>query len=191
MKTPLRGLAAIVLALAGCPADDEARVCPAPAAAPSELVDTTGARFGLSCAQPKRCEVSALAGAPTALTCASGSTDQVYLLLPAGRVLRLCGAERAGSDGYTVNAGFCRPVACTCETGCPWGWTCSNGICQLPAGPLLLDDVLALCTAEARWPATCEEFASNYSGAFALQMQAAASCPSGFNCKVPAACRQP
>ena len=60
-----------------------------------------------------------------------------------------------------------------------------------PGQPLLLDDVLALCTAEARWPATCGEFASNYSAAVALQMQAAAGCPSGVDCKVPAACRQP
>ena len=184
------GLAAILLALAGCPADQEAGVCPAPAAAPSEFVDTTKARFRLSCAEPKLCEVTSLAGAPNVLTCASRSIEQVHLLIPVGRVLRLCGAERAG-DGYTVNAGFCRPVACTCETGCPWGRTCSNGICQIPSAPLLLEDVLALCAADVLWPATCEEFVSNYSAAVAPQMQAVASCPSGVNCKVPAACRQP
>lgn len=183
-------MAAVALALAGCPADEEAGVCAAPAAAPSEFVDTTGARFRLSCAEPKLCEVTSLAGAPSVVTCASRSTEQVHLLFP-GSVLRLCGAERAGSDGYTVNAGFCRPVACTCETGCPWGRTCSNGICQVPSAPLLLDDVLALCTADVLWPATCEELASNYSAALALQMQAVASCPSTVNCKVPAACRQP
>lgn len=93
-------------------------------------------------------------------------------------MLRLCGGERAGSYGYTVNVSFCRPVACTCETGCPWGRTCSNGICQIPSAPLLLDDVLALCTADALWPATCEELASNYSAGFPLQMQAVANRPS-------------
>jgi hypothetical protein len=187
----LLGLAAVLLTLAGCPAGDEASVCPTVAAAPSEFADTTGARFRLSCAEPRLCEVTSLAGAPSVLTCASGSTEQVHLLIPGGRLLRLCGAERAGSDGYTVNAGLCRPVACTCETGCPWGGTCSNGICQSPSAPLVLDDALALCTAEVSWPATCEEFARNYGAAFALQMQAVASCPSMVDCKVPPACRQP
>jgi hypothetical protein len=184
------GLAAIVLVLAGCPADEQAGVCPAPAAAPSEFVDTAGARFRLSCPEPKLCEVTPLAGAPNVLTCGSRSTEQVYLLILSGRLLRLCGAERAG-DGYTVNAGFCRPVACTCETGCPWGGPCSKGICQIPSATLLLEDVAALCAADALWPATCEEFVRNYSTAAALQMQAVASCPSGVNCQVPAACRQP
>jgi hypothetical protein len=184
------GLAAILLALAGCPADEEGGVCPAVAAAPSEFVDTTGARFRLTCAAPRLCEVTSLAGAPTVLTCASRTTEQVHLLIPGNRMLRLCGAERAG-DGYTVNAGFCRPVACTCETGCPWGVTCNNGLCQNPSAPLLLEDVAALCTADAKWPATCEEFVTNYSAALPLQMQAVASCPSMVNCKVPAGCRQP
>jgi hypothetical protein len=180
-----------MLALAGCTSILEAGACPAPAAPPSEFADTTAARFRLPCAQPMLCELTALAGAPTALTCAGKSTEQVYLLIPESGVLRVCAAERSGSDGYTLNAGFCRPVACTCETGCPWGRTCSNGICQVPRVPLVLDDVAALCTASVLWPATCEELVSNYSPAFPLQMQAIADCPSKVNCKVPAACRQP
>jgi hypothetical protein len=185
------GLAALISALAGCPADDGAGMSAEPAAAPGEIVDTTGARFGLPCAQPKFCEVTPLAGASTALTCAGKSTEQVYVLFPESRVLRLCAVERSGSDGYTANAGFCRPVACPNGSGCPWERTCSNGICQIPTAPLQLDDAVGLCTAGVSWPTTCEELVTNYSAAFALQMEAVVSCPSNTNCKVPAACRQP
>jgi hypothetical protein len=114
--------------------------------------------------------------APASLACAGRAQEQVYLIIPVTRVLRVCAGPRSG-DGVTLNSADCRPVACACAGDCPTPFSCANGLCQVPSAPVALDDVASLCAASTPWAATCEQFVEGQGRLFEVLTKAMGRLP--------------
>jgi hypothetical protein len=167
--------------------------CPTPTGRPQEIRDTSGGRFGYGCGD-EVCRLTQLPDSPAPITSCVGKAtkeDQGYVVVPTGKLMRICEVTFSSPDSFTLGAESCRPIACDCTADCPWRWPCCNGLCQSPVGTVQPDDVVALCMADAAWPATCEDWIRSLGERLAVIRQAIADCAGRTSCLVPSTCRQP
>jgi hypothetical protein len=163
---------------------------PAPSLPVSELRDTLGNAFAYDCGDRLSCPLGALPAPPPNFPgCGMGTMPKRgYVAILLSRLYRICDVELSGT-GFILEDTSCRPVACSCEVGCPGGLACLHGLCQAAATPLGAGDVIALCLAATPRPATCEAWLAAVGG-LSSHRDAVLACQRG-PCVAPASCGQP
>jgi hypothetical protein len=157
------------------------------------VTDTMGVKFSASCSY-SFCTLTPKDSSLTACSCELGNGTTDAFVLVWDRIMRVH-ALRVPSDGNLQfsSADPGHPVVCTNDSDCQitgYTFSCLEGLCQRTDASLTTNDVIALCQADIKWPASCPYVSSE---PFASRMvEVAASCDSQATCAtVPADCRQP